>query len=296
MPDDNRPISVVIVSGYSGAGKTVALRALEDVGYFCIDNLPIALIGAFLKTVSEASIGGRIGIGVDIREKVFLDDAERQLAELRSTLPIEIVFLEAELDVLLRRFKETRRPHPLMNSPELADLSSAIEEEVKQLEALRNAADRILDTSSYTPHQLRHLITLQYGQDLGERQMSVTVVSFGFKYGTPVGLDLLFDVRFLPNPYFIPALRPLTGRHRELIEYVTSQADTSAFLGHVLPMLDFLVPRYIKEGKTYLSIGIGCTGGRHRSPVIADRIFTHLESMQSLAVNMNHRDMETHAS
>ncbi len=296
MAGNELPISVVIISGYSGAGKTVALRALEDIGYFCIDNLPVALIGSFLATASEAHIGGRIGIGVDIREKALLGDAERQIEELRRQLPIEIVFLEAEPEVLIRRFKETRRPHPLMNTPELADLSIAIEREGNQLSALRGAADRIIDTSLYSPHQLRQLIISYYGKDTVDRQMSITVVSFGFKYGTPPGLDLLFDVRFLPNPYFIPELKALTGRHRELIDFVMGQADTSAFLGHMLPMLDFLIPRYVREGKSYLTIGVGCTGGRHRSPVIADRVASHLESTQTLGVNVHHRDLETHCS
>ncbi len=296
MAGNELPISVVIISGYSGAGKTVALRAFEDIGYFCIDNLPVALIASFLATASEAYFGGRIGIGVDIREKALLSDAERQIAELRRRLPIEIVFLEAEPEVLICRFKETRRPHPLMNNTELADLSMAIEKEGNQLSALRDAADKIIDTSSYSPHQLRQLIISYYGKDAVDRKMSITVMSFGFKYGTPPGLDLLFDVRFLPNPYFIPELKALTGLNREVIDFVMGQADTSAFLGHSLPMLDFLIPRYIREGKSYLTIGVGCTGGRHRSPVIAGRVASHLESTQTLGVNVHHRDLETRCS
>lgn len=296
MPDDKRPINVVIVSGYSGAGKTVALRALEDVGYFCIDNLPISLIGSFLSTASDADISRKIGIGVDIREKVFQGDAEKQLAELRKHLTIEIVFLEAETDVLVRRFKETRRPHPLMTTHGGIDLDSSIAEEIKQLGTLRDAADSIIDTSSYSLHQLRHLITSRYSREVSDRQMNITVVSFGFKYGVPSGLDLLFDVRFLPNPYFVQELKALTGRHRELIDFVMGQEDTTAFLEHVLPLLSFLVPRYIREGKTYLSIGVGCTGGRHRSPVVAERIVSHLEGSLMFTVNINHRDMETHGA
>jgi len=288
---------VVIVSGYSGAGKTVALRALEDVGFFCIDNLPLPLINSFITTALQTHSSGRIGIGIDIREQALLVDGANYFHELRSQHPIKILFLEAELDILVRRFKETRRPHPLASMLKITNLGGAIEEEGRRLEGLRVASDRIIDTSTYTPHQLRYLISSMFGaREAGDNLMSVSVVSFGFKFGAPTGLDLLFDVRFLPNPYFVQELKPLTGRDPELVSYVMSQPDTSEFLDRLLPLLEFLIPHYIKEGKSYLSIGIGCTGGRHRSPVIAEKVGTYLEEHAPVAVTVSHRDMENGSS
>lgn len=291
----NQPVlTVVIISGYSGAGKTVALRALEDSGFFCIDNLPIALIGSFLTSVSEGHTNRRIGIGVDIREKEWMGDAEAILTKLRNEYPVEIIFFEAEPEVLVRRFRETRRPHPLMSAHGILDLNDAIEEEGRHLSMLRSRAERIIDTSTLSPHQLRALITSFYGgRDAGGCPVNVSIMSFGFKYGTPSNLDLLFDVRFLPNPYFIPELRNLTGRHKPLIDYVMGQDDTKGFFAHLFPLIDYLIPRYRKEGKIYLTIGVGCTGGRHRSPVIAEHLARHVEKNHALTATIMHRDMET---
>lgn len=295
MPGKQSAISVVIISGYSGAGKTVALRALEDSGYFCLDNLPLALIGSFLASVAEGRTNRRIGIGVDIREKEWMSDAETILTKLRSFYPIEIIFLEAEREVLVRRFRETRRPHPLMSANGILDLDDAIDEEGRHLKVLRDRAERIIDTSTLSPHQLRSLISSYYGnREPGSCQISVSITSFGFKYGTPSNLDLLFDVRFLPNPYFDPELRNLTGRHKPLIDYVMKQPDTKGFFETLYPLIDYLIPRYLKEGKTYLTIGIGCTGGRHRSPVIAEQLARHIKKAHGLRASMMHRDMETH--
>lgn len=289
-------ITVIIISGYSGAGKTVALRALEDSGYFCIDNLPLALIGSFLASVSESHTSRRIGIGVDIREKEWMSDADTILNQLRHEYPVEILFLESEREVLVRRFRETRRPHPLMATHGIPDLNDAIDEEGKHLSFLRDRAERILDTSTMSPHQLRSLITSMYGgRESGSSQVSISLISFGFKYGTPSNLDLLFDVRFLPNPYFIPELRPMTGRHQPLIDYVLDQPDSKGFFEHLFPLIDYLLPRYIREGKTYLTIGIGCTGGRHRSPVIVEELARHIKKTHGMAASLMHRDMETHS-
>lgn len=295
MAEKKPAVSVVIISGYSGAGKTVALRALEDSGYFCLDNLPLALIGSFLASVSEGRTNRRIGIGVDIREKEWMSDAEEILTRLRGLYPVEIIFLEAEREVLVRRFRETRRPHPLMSANGILDLDDAINEEGRHLQVLRDRAERIVDTSTLSPHQLRSMITSLYGgREPGSCQISVSITSFGFKYGTPSNLDLLFDVRFLPNPYFVSELRNLTGRHKSLIDYVLKQPDTKGFFETLYPLIDYLIPRYLKEGKTYLTIGIGCTGGRHRSPVIAEQLARHIKKTHGLRASMMHRDMETH--
>jgi UPF0042 nucleotide-binding protein len=293
MIEGNFISSIIIVSGYSGAGKTVALRALEDNGFFCIDNLPIGLIGAFLTSVAKGHVGRRIGIGVDIRGKQWIQDAGEIIARLRSEYPLEILFLEAEREVLIRRFQETRRPHPLMAANGIINLNDAIDEEEKQLAALRSEAERIVDTSELSPHQLRNFIVSLYGEQRDERcKFSITIISFGFKYGTPSNLDLLFDVRFLPNPYFIPELRALTGTHKELIRYVLEQNDTIEYFSRLFPLIDFLVPRYIRERKTYLTIGIGCTGGRHRSPVIAEEVGKYIRSSHEVTLKVIHRDME----
>ena len=285
-------IRVIIVSGLSGAGKTVALRALEDSGYFCIDNLPVVLIGPFLHTISSAKNISGVGIGVDIREKEFLSDAYQILSVLKDQYKIEILFLEADLDVMVRRYKETRRPHPMLSRQAGKGIEKAIEEEKGLLSVIRDAADKIIDTSNYTPHQLRHMITSEYGNAGATQGIDISVMSFGFKYGVPQTVDLLFDVRFLPNPYFIPDLSPLKGIDAPVSEFVMGQDETKAFMGHISSLLDFLVPLYIREGRTYLVIGIGCTGGRHRSPAIVQEISKYIGSTHKLATTVIHRDME----
>lgn len=285
-------LRVVIVSGLSGAGKTVALRALEDIGYFCIDNLPITLIEAFLSALKTGENIKTIGIGVDIREKGFLSDAYKILSSLKSRYKIEILFLEAEKEVMLRRYKETRRPHPLVPAGIEMSIEKAIEEELALLSVLRDAADRIIDTSNYTPHQLRHVIMSGYG-DVEEKQgMNISLISFGYKFGIPQNLDLLFDVRFLPNPYFIPELKPLKGTDAVVNTFVLEKEETREFLEHIERLIDFLIPHYIKEGRTYFITGIGCTGGRHRSPAIVEEISQYINKRHGIKPNVIHRDME----
>jgi len=285
-------IRVIIVSGLSGAGKTVALRALEDSGYFCIDNLPVILIGPFLSAIRSAKNISGVGIGVDIREKEFLSDAYLILSTLKDQYKIEILFLEADIDVMVRRYKETRRPHPMLSRHKATGIEKAIEEEKGLLSVVRDAADKIIDTSNYTPHQLRHMIASTYGNAGAAQGISISVMSFGFKYGVPQTLDLLFDVRFLPNPYFIPHLSPLKGTDAPVSEFVLGQDESKAFMAHIASLLDFLVPLYIKEGRTYLVIGIGCTGGRHRSPAIVEEIAKHIMNTHKLEPTVIHRDME----
>ena len=285
-------IRVIIVSGLSGAGKTVALRALEDSGYFCIDNLPVVLIGPFLHTISSSINISGVGIGVDIREKEFLADAYRILSVLRDEYRIEILFLEADLDVMVRRYKETRRPHPMLSRQPGKGIEKAIEEEKGLLSVVRDAADKIIDTSNYTPHQLRYMITSTYGNAGTSQGLSISVMSFGFKYGVPQTVDLLFDVRFLPNPYFIPDLSPLKGTDTAVSDFVFGQQETKEFMRHIGSLLDFLMPLYIREGRTYLVIGIGCTGGRHRSPAIVEYLSQYIGRTHKLEATVIHRDME----
>jgi UPF0042 nucleotide-binding protein len=285
-------VRVVIVSGLSGAGKTVALRALEDLGYFCIDNLPVTLIEPFLSTIKTKQDIKKIGIGVDIREKEFLTDVYNILSFLKGHYRIEILFLEAEKDVMLRRYKETRRPHPMLSIRGEMDIEAAIEEERALLSVIRDAADKIIDTSNYTPHQLRYLITSMYGNVVETQAINISLISFGYKFGVPQNVDILFDVRFLPNPYFIPELKPLKGTDPVVYDFVMKNDETKEFLGHITRLIDFLMPHYIKEGRTYLVMGIGCTGGRHRSPAIVEDISKYIKEKHGIKPNVIHRDME----
>ncbi len=293
MPEDgNSRLGVVIVSGLSGAGKTVALRALEDTGFFCIDNLPVTLIESFLSTIKSRVNSQNVGIGVDIREKTFLGEAYRIISSLKERYSIEILFLEAEKDVMIRRFKETRRPHPMITSKVAADIEEAIDKEKSQLSILRESADKIVDTSNYTPHQLRQLIISSYGHTDSKRGLNITLISFGYKFGTPQSADLLFDVRFLPNPFFVTALRQLNGLDKKVAGYVLASPDTWELLTRLNNLLDFLIPRYVKEGRSYLIAGVGCTGGKHRSPAIVQELAKNIKKHHGIEVAIIHRDIE----
>ena len=293
MPEDgNSRLGVVIVSGLSGAGKTVALRALEDTGFFCIDNLPVTLIESFLSTIKSRVNSQNVGIGVDIREKTFLGEAYRIISSLKERYSIEILFLEAEKEVMIRRFKETRRPHPMITSKVAADIEEAIDKEKSQLSILRESADKIVDTSNYTPHQLRQLIISSYGHTDSKRGLNITLISFGYKFGTPQSADLLFDVRFLPNPFFVTALRQLNGLDKKVAGYVLASPDTWELLTRLNNLLDFLIPRYVKEGRSYLIAGVGCTGGKHRSPAIVQELAKNIKDHHGIEVAIIHRDIE----
>ena len=292
---EDEKIKVVIVSGLSGAGKTVALRALEDTGYFCIDNLPVTLIEPFLSAIKTEKNIEKVGIGVDIREKAFLSDAYQILSFLKGQYRIEILFLEAEKDVMLRRYKETRRPHPMLSTlggrGEM-NIEDAIDKERALLAVIRDATDKIIDTSNYTPHQLRYLITSTYGNVEESQGINISIISFGYKFGVPQNIDLLFDVRFLPNPYFIPELKPLKGTDAVVYDFVVKNDETREFFKHISGLMDFLIPHYIREGRAYLVIGIGCTGGRHRSPAIVEEMSRHIKEKHGIKPNVIHRDME----
>jgi UPF0042 nucleotide-binding protein len=281
---------VVIVTGLSGSGKSVALRALEDEGFFCADNLPVTLMESFISTVTANNRTMKIGIGIDIREKEFLPSFGSVLTALRKKCHIEIIFLEAERDALLRRFKETRRPHPLAS--EEVSLEQAIQIESALLSPLRDEADKVLETSSYTPHQLRHAIASLFKAPDRDSAMSITLISFGYKFGIPQNIDLLLDVRFIPNPHFVPALRELKGTDSVVKDFVFESASTREFIEKASALLDFLIPRYTEEGKAYLTIGFGCTGGRHRSPAIVERMAEHIRRKTGIEPSVVHRDME----
>jgi UPF0042 nucleotide-binding protein len=285
MKKSQSSLFVVILTGLSGAGKTIALHAFEDSGFFCVDNMPSSLIRKLVDLTSRTPSISKIAIGIDIRDRKFLSDFSDTVSALRKSHKVEIIFLEALDEVLIRRFKETRRPHPLGYK----DLRRALHKEVSMLAPIRKEADRIIDSSTLTPHQLRKLVTESYLKK-GRREMSVSLISFGYKFGVPKEADLLFDVRFLPNPYFIPELKPLPGTSPDVRKFVLSQNGTRLFFDKLNPLLDHLIPLYKKEGRSYLTVGIGCTGGRHRSPVISEEIKKRLEK-KKLHVSITHRDI-----
>jgi UPF0042 nucleotide-binding protein len=279
---------VIIVTGLSGAGKTVSLRTLEDTHFFCVDNLPPSLIDGFIEHTAARTDIDRIGVGIDIREKDFLKDIDKTINELETKYNLHIIFLEADTDALLRRYKETRRPHPLAHLTG-GDLYKAVEMEIKLLKPLRDNAHRLVDTSSFTPHQLRHFIATIFGT-LTPDTLKTTLISFGFKFGIPQHLDMLLDVRFLPNPHFVEHLRALTGKDDPVRDYVMASSTTMEYLNKIEDLLDFLIPQYLGEGKTSLTIGIGCTGGRHRSPAIVERLMESLKK-HNILIELVHRDL-----
>jgi len=280
----------VIITGLSGSGKGTFLRALEDHGYFCVDNLPVPLLSKFLElTLKSEGENTRVALGIDVREGEGLHELPAVYAELRNQPGVQasLWFLEASDPVLVRRFSETRRPHPL--DPTQTVLES-IAEERALLAPIRTAADHILDTSQFTIHDLRkHALSLF--QELEGGQLLISFVSFGFKYGVPIDSDLVFDVRFLPNPNFVTHLKHLNGGDAPVIEYMNAQEDTEAFLNHFRGFLDYLMPQYEREGKAYVTVAIGCTGGRHRSVFITNAIADHF-AKAGRRVKVTHRDVE----
>jgi UPF0042 nucleotide-binding protein len=281
---------VVILTGVSGSGKSTALRALEDAGFYCVDNLPILFLEKLLElsghTAGEVS---RIALVVDAREGRFLADAPRVIQEIRQQgADVEVLFLEASDESLVRRYSETRRRHPLAG--ENGTVPDGIAAERRALAALRAIADEVVDTTTLNVHELKRLVTRRFGTSEGSR-LGVTVVSFGFRFGLPTHADLVLDVRFLPNPFFIPELKPHPGTDPRVASFVLDQPDAKAFLERIADLLGFLLPRYRAEGKTYLTIAIGCTGGKHRSVAIAGALAERLEG-GGQPVRLWHRDVE----
>lgn len=278
----------LIITGLSGSGKTHVSRALEDMGWFCVDNLPTALIPRFADLIGSSEALRRSVLVVDMRERDFLRQFPQVYRQIRARgLAVSLLFLEAEDKVLLRRFNETRRPHPLsFNQPAI----EGIREEREALRPIRKMADLILDTSSYTVHQLRDYIRERYDLRAETAQMVVSVVSFGYKYGVPSDADLVFDLRFLPNPNFVGRLKRLTGNHAAVVRYMNQQEETRVFLSKLEGFLAYLLPRYAREGKSYLTIALGCTGGRHRSVMMASALARGLER-EGCEVRVRHRDL-----
>jgi UPF0042 nucleotide-binding protein len=286
----SRPARFIVLTGLSGSGKSQAIRALEDLGYFCVDNLPTTLIPTLADLVRREGIS-RVAIVVDIREKNFLSDFQRTFRKLRSMKGLNpaLMFLEATDKALLRRFSETRRPHPMAPDRSAAE---GIRIERRRMNAIRAMADQIIDTSDLTVHQLRQAFSAFSGISRDEKgKLAVNLVSFGYKHGLPMDADLVFDVRFLPNPHFVQRLRPKTGRDRAVIRFMEEHAATGDLLRRLTELLKFLIPQYVAEGKSYLTIGIGCTGGRHRSVMIAEALRRALADMPGAKVRVQHRDI-----
>jgi UPF0042 nucleotide-binding protein len=283
----------IVLTGLSGSGKSQAIRALEDLGYFCVDNIPTTLIPTLAELVRREGIA-RVAIVVDIREKNFLAEFAKAYRKLRSMKGLNpaLIFLEATHATLVRRFSETRRPHPL--APD-SSASEGIKTERRRMNTIRSMADHIIDTSDLTVHQLRQAFkkfAFSSGDVKGQAgRLAVTVVSFGFKHGIPMDADLVFDVRVLPNPHFVPRLRPNTGRDRAVIKFMEDSRATSELLSRLNDLLTFLIPQYVAEGKSYLTIGIGCTGGRHRSVMVAEALRKTLKGVAGARVRVHHRDI-----
>ena len=281
----------IIVTGLSGAGKSEATNALEDMGYFCVDNLPPKLIKKFAEVCkqSKGSID-KVALVMDIRGGIFFDDLFESLSELsREQFQYEILFLDTSDEVLVKRFKEKRRSHPLAPGGRVI---TGIELERQKLRDVKDKADVIIDTSKYAIKDLREEMARKFGdKEMPEKQMAITILSFGFKYGIPVDSDLVFDVRFIPNPFYIPELKPFSGNDEPVKNYVMEQTETQTFLEKANDMFEFLIPNYQKEGKRQLIISIGCTGGRHRSVAIANSIYETLRA-NNHDVYIEHRDIK----
>jgi len=278
---------LVILTGLSGSGKASALKAFEDLGYYAVDNLPVELLPRFAELVEQSTEITRAALVVDVREGQRLERFPALLEELRQRLDTTVVYLEASKAVLLRRFSETRRPHPLGREKMVG---AAILAERKLLDPVRNVADILIDTSRFNVHELRSYIQNQFKRESDGKSLLVSSISFGYKNGVPLEADLVFDVRFLPNPHFIPEFRNLTGRHPKVIGYVGNFPQTREFLDRVTDLLLFLLPHYIHEGKSYLTVAFGCTGGQHRSVMIAEEIKKRL-AKEGYRVKTAHRDM-----
>jgi UPF0042 nucleotide-binding protein len=285
---DEKP-RVVIVTGLSGSGRSTAIHVLEDLGFYCIDNLPVVLMPRFLELCEGLGEGiNRIAFGIDLRERAFFQDLPGVIDQARrSGHRVEVLFLDAADDVLVRRFSETRRPHPLAEGGSPAD---GIRRERERLAGVRAAADRVLDTSALTVHQLRAVLTRDYADHGAQDGLSVFLCSFGYKFGLPTDADMVLDVRFLPNPFFVEELRADSGLELPVVRYVMERSETKEFLEHTQALLSFLLPRYLHEGKAYFTLSMGCTGGRHRSVVLAEEIGRRLTAA-GYRVQVRHRDI-----
>ncbi|MBP7231096.1 MAG: RNase adapter RapZ [Syntrophaceae bacterium] len=282
-------LQVVVVTGLSGSGKSTALRALEDIGFFCVDNLPVVLLPKFLSiTLKSSPQIRRVALVMDLRQKSFLERYQRIFERLKATgYRVEILFLEASEESLLRRFSETRRSHPLSENGSILE---GIQMEVEKLSTLRQMADHIIDTTTINVHQLKDNVQRHFLPPSSQKRMMVNVMSFGYRYGLPADADLVIDVRFLPNPYYVEELKHHNGHHPAVEKHVLDNAECQVFIQKSTDVVNFLLPLYEKEGKVRLNIAFGCTGGKHRSVVIANIFSSHLQAMKFI-VHTSHRDI-----
>lgn len=280
---------IVIITGLSGSGKSTALRALEDIGFFCVDNLPVVLLPKFLTiTMLSSPDIKQVAMVMDLRERSFLEKNHRIFNRLKEKgFKIEILFLDAADDALLRRFSETRRSHPLCEKGSIMD---GILMEREKLLAVKKMADRIIDTTSFNVHQLKDMVQRSYLPASGHKKIVINVSSFGYRYGLPADADLVFDVRFLPNPYFVEELKNHDGHNTAVRDYVLTNKESREFLNRMLSLMDYIVPLYEKEGKVRVNIAFGCTGGKHRSVVMTNEFSAHFAQMNYI-VNVYHRDI-----
>lgn len=286
---EGTPPRVIIITGLSGSGKSTAIHALEDLGYFCIDNLPVQLLPKVIELAAGGGTMQSLAFVIDTRLRELLDRAGEMIDQLEAEgVSLEVVFLEADEDELVKRYSETRRRHPM--APEDGTVREGIKRDKERLADLRHRADEVIDTTNQTVHDLKALIQSHYGGEESP-ELQVTVLSFGFKHGLPVECDLVFDVRFLPNPYFVGELRELTGVDPDVADYVLGFPETSRFISLFHEMAEFVLPLYKREGKSYLTIGIGCTGGRHRSIAVSEAIVERLAG-RGWNVRVRHRDTD----
>lgn len=279
---------LVLLTGLSGSGKGSVLNTFEDLGFYCVDNLPVALLSTFTE-LYERGQGEieRAALLVDAREGEQIENLPKMYRKLRSEHPVTLVFIEASDEALIRRFSETRRPHPLAHGGSIAD---GIREERRRMTGIRRLADLVIDTTKFNVHELRQFIIDRF-QNPGRNPLMISVVSFGFRYGVPGDADLVFDVRFLPNPHFVQRLRPFSGKDPKVARYIKSFAQTGQFLRRIESLLAYLIPHYIREGKSYLTVALGCTGGRHRSVAMAEEIRADLHK-RGYATKVVHRDLD----
>ncbi len=278
--------NLVIISGVSGSGKSTAMNVLEDLGYYCVDNLPMTLLPKFIELCdnSQGDIN-KVALAVDIREGVFFEGAPEIIKELKEKgHPIDVIFLDSSDTTLVRRYKETRRKHPLSVD---GNILEGISREREMLRELKELSSYNLDTTDFNVHQLKELIKKKFDKSLSQNLL-INILSFGYKHGYPYDADMIFDVRFLPNPFFIEELKDLNGLDAEIVEFIIGKEDTKEYIKKLTEFLEFLIPRYEKEGKTYLTIAIGCTGGKHRSVVIAKKLSEHFSHLSPVTI---HRDI-----
>jgi UPF0042 nucleotide-binding protein len=284
--DGRHHAELVIITGMSGSGKASVLKAFEDLGYYCVDNLPVGLIPRFAELVGQSSEIERTALVVDVREGAQLDSLPAIVKSVKRMLPTKMIFLEAEESILLRRYSETRRPHPLgADTPVKASLAA----ERRHLQPIRAIADLVIDTSRFNVHELRAYVIERFQKRESGKNILVSCVSFGYRHGVPEDTDLAFDVRFLPNPHFVPEFRPLTGRDPKVAEYIRSFPQSREFIRRISELLVYLLPHYVREGKSYLTISFGCTGGQHRSVMIAEEVGKRLRK-SAYRVKVVHRD------